>query len=185
MLRLLDFSIALTGLIFIFPVLLILVILGLFDTGVPLFCQERLGKNQRPFTLYKLRSMRENTISVASHLSNPDDITSFGRFLRRTKLDEIPQLLNVLRGDMSIVGPRPGLANQPDLTKARQKLGVFCVLPGITGLAQIKGIDMSMPEFLAKTDALMIKNMSVCNYIRYIGLTFVGNRKSDGIKRIS
>ena len=128
--------------------------------------------------------MRENTISVASHLSNPDDITSFGRFLRRTKLDEIPQLLNVLRGDMSIVGPRPGLANQPDLTKATKVRGI-CVLPGITGLAQIKGIDMSMPEFLAKTDALMIKNMSVCNYIRYIGLTFVGNRKSDGIKRIS
>ena len=126
--------------------------------------------------------MSEDTVSVASHLVNSPSITSLGRFLRKTKLDELPQLWNVLKGEMSLVGPRPGLPNQPELTAARKKLGVFEVRPGITGLAQVSGIDMSAPELLAKTDARMIAEMSVRNYFKYIFLTVLGKGSGDRVK---
>ena len=182
LMRLIDIFLSLFGLICTFPVLLILVIFCFFDTGAPIFRQKRLGKNQRPFMLIKFRTMRENTASVPTHLVSSDAITAFGRFLRRTKLDELPQLWNVLRGEMSFVGPRPGLPNQDSLTKARSIEGVYSVKPGITGLAQIMGIDMSTPELLARTDAQMIAEMSVMNYSRFIFLTLIGNGRGDRIK---
>lgn len=126
--------------------------------------------------------MRKNTASIASHLADASAITPLGHFLRRNKLDEIPQLWNVLKGEMSLVGPRPGLPNQIELTAAREKLGVFQVRPGITGLAQINGIDMSTPELLAQTDARMIAEMSVRNYFKYIVLTVLGKGSGDRIK---
>ena len=156
MIRVLDFLFAAVGMLVLSPLLIFLLILGWFDTRSPLFRQERVGKNQRSFTLVKFRTMRPNTASVASHLADASAITSFGRFLRRTKLDELPQLWNVLRGDMSLVGPRPCLFNQQDLIAERAKCAVFDARPGITGLAQIQGIDMSTPELLAKTDAEML-----------------------------
>ncbi len=107
MIRLLDFVFALFGLLFAFPFLVILYVIGLFDTGSPIFTQERVGRNKKPFTLVKFRTMKVDTASVASHLASSSSITSFGHFLRKTKLDELPQLWNVLKGEMSLVGPRP------------------------------------------------------------------------------
>ncbi len=162
--------------------LLLLLVIGFFDTGSPLFRQERVGRHRKPFTLVKFRTMAVDTASVATHLASASSVTSFGRFLRRTKLDELPQLWNVLKGEMSLVGPRPGLFNQNELTEARQQQGVFDVRPGITGLAQVNGIDMSTPEYLAQVDAQMIQQMSLVNYFRYIILTVTGKGTGDRIK---
>ncbi|WP_417448222.1 sugar transferase [Idiomarina abyssalis] len=182
MIKMLDFMFALLGLVLGFPILLMLYIVGLFDTGSPLFRQERVGRNKKPFVLIKFRTMRKDTASVASHLASTSSITKFGHFLRRTKLDELPQLWNVLKGDMSLVGPRPGLFNQDELTRARQEKGVFAVRPGITGLAQVNEIDMSTPELLAETDARMISSMNVKNYFKYIFMTVTGKGSGDRVK---
>ena len=111
MIRLLDLFFSFFGLLFTMPFLVILYIIGLFDTGSPIFRQERVGRNKKPFTLIKFRTMSVNTASVASHLASSASITPLGNFLRKTKLDELPQLWNVLKGEMSLVGPRPGLSN--------------------------------------------------------------------------
>jgi lipopolysaccharide/colanic/teichoic acid biosynthesis glycosyltransferase len=177
-----DFLFAVIGMLILSPLLILLLIIGWFDTRSPLFQQERVGKNQRSFTLVKFRTMRPNTASVASHLADASAITPFGRFLRQTKLDELPQLWNVLCGDMSLVGPRPCLVNQQDLIVERVARDVFSAQPGITGLAQIQGIDMSTPELLAKTDAEMLRQMSLFNYFRYIFLTILGKGAGDRVK---
>lgn len=183
MIRFLDFVFSISGLVFIFPIFIFLLVVGLFDTGSPLFLQERVGRSQKLFILVKFRTMSRDTASVASHLVSSSSVTSFGRFLRRTKLDELPQLWNVLKGDMSLVGPRPNLFNQKELIQARDALDVYSVRPGITGLAQIKDVDMSTPELLAKTDAEMISTMSVVNYFKYILLTVVGKGRGDTVGR--
>ena len=182
MIRLLDFLFAAIGLVFGSPILLLLILIGLFDTGSPIFRQQRLGRDQKPFTLIKFRTMRVDTASVATHLANASAITPFGHFLRRTKLDELPQLWNVLKGEMSLVGPRPGLPNQLELTAAREAHGVFKVRPGITGLSQVNEIDMSTPEKLAESDARMIANMSITNYFKYIIMTVLGKGSGDRIR---
>lgn len=181
MIRLLDLCFSFTGLILATPVLLVLTIIGFFDTGSPIFFQTRIGRYRKPFTLLKFRTMSVDTASVATHLASRSSITRFGHFLRRTKLDELPQLWNVLKGDMSLVGPRPGLFNQDELTEARSKRGVFDVRPGITGLSQISEIDMSTPELLAKTDEQMIKTMSLKSYFHYIVATALGKGAGDRI----
>ncbi len=181
MIRFFDVVFSLFGLVAGFPVLVILFVIGLFDTGSPLFRQERVGRHQKPFTLVKFRTMKKDTASVASHLANTASITKFGHFLRRTKLDELPQLWNVLKGEMSLVGPRPGLFNQPELTDARSAQGVFDVRPGITGLAQVSEIDMSTPELLAETDAKMIATLSIKDYFKYILMTVLGKGAGDRV----
>ena len=182
MIRLLDVVFSLLGLVFGFPALLVIYFLGLFDTGSPVFKQERIGRNQKPFTLIKFRTMSVDTASVASHLASTASITKMGAFLRKTKLDELPQLWNVLKGEMSLVGPRPGLFNQLELTQARDGRGVFSVRPGITGLAQVNDIDMSTPELLAETDAKMIRELSIKNYFKFIFQTVLGAGAGDRIK---
>ncbi|QUX94544.1 lipid carrier--UDP-N-acetylgalactosaminyltransferase [Marinomonas sp. CT5] len=182
MIRLLDLVFSLLGLMFCFPVLLVIYMIGLFDTGSPLFRQERVGRNKKPFVLVKFRTMSVDTASVASHLASTSSITKLGGFLRRTKLDELPQLWNVLKGEMSLVGPRPGLFNQTELTQARDVKGVFIVRPGITGLAQTSDIDMSTPDLLAETDAKMIRDMSLKNYFVYIIKTVTGSGAGDRVK---
>lgn len=177
-----DILFALLGLVFGFPMLLVIYLVGLFDTGSPLFRQERVGRHQKPFTLVKFRTMRVGTASVASHLAGTHAITPVGQFLRRTKLDELPQLWNVLKGEMSLVGPRPGLFNQRELLQARQQHGVFEARPGITGLAQVSGIDMSTPELLAQTDARMLQDLGVLAYFRYIWQTVLGAGQGDAVK---
>ncbi|MFY8298553.1 sugar transferase [Pseudoalteromonas sp. SS15] len=184
MLRILDFFLALFGLLFAFPFLVIIYIIGLFDTGSPIFTQERVGRNKKPFTLVKFRTMKVETASVASHLASTASITPLGGFLRKTKLDELPQLWNVLKGEMSLVGPRPGLFNQEELTVARDKQKVFDVRPGITGLSQVNEIDMSTPELLAKTDREMIETMNIGNYFKYIFMTVGGKGSGDRVKKL-
>lgn len=182
MIRFLDLFFSIIGLLccaFIFPPLFII---GFLDTGDPVFRQTRVGLKQKPFLLFKLRTMKLDTVPLPTHLASSDSVTTFGRFLRKTKLDELPQLWNVLKGDMSLVGPRPCLPDQHDLIKAREKLGVFSVRPGITGLAQINGIDMSRPELLAKTDAEMLDDFSIIQYFKYIFLTLVGKGSGDQIR---
>lgn len=182
MFRFFDFIFALLGLLFGSYILLVIYIISLFDTGSPLFRQERVGRNKKPFTLVKFRTMKVDTASVASHLASSSSITPFGRFLRKTKLDELPQLWNVLKGDMSLVGPRPNLFNQEELIAARDRLGVYDVVPGITGLAQVNQIDMSTPELLAETDRQMIKTLTVRNYFKYIFMTVTGSGQGDRVR---
>ena len=125
MTRILDIFFSLFGLIFLSPLLLLLWAIAWFDNRSPLFRQERVGRNQVPFVLVKFRTMRPDTVSVATHLADASAITPFGRFLRRTKLDELPQLWNVLWGHMSLVGPRPCLFNQRELIAHRAALGAI------------------------------------------------------------
>ena len=182
MIRLLDITFSLLGLVLGFPILLVLTVIGLFDTGSPLFQQQRVGRHKKPFTLVKFRTMEVDTASVASHLASAASITPFGHFLRRTKLDELPQLWNVLLGHMSLVGPRPCLFNQEELIKERAQRGVLEARPGITGLAQVNGIDMSTPVLLAETDAKMLSDLNVAVYFRFILMTVLGKGRGDRVR---
>lgn len=182
MIRLLDFVAAFLGLLLLWPILLFVTIIGLFDTGSPIFVQERVGRNKKPFKLIKFRTMSVETKSVASHLASNASITKMGAFLRKTKIDELPQLINVLKGEMSLVGPRPNLFNQHELIQERDAQGVYDVLPGITGLAQVQNIDMSTPKLLAETDKQMIDSLNLKDYFKYIMMTVAGSGSGDAVK---
>lgn len=181
MIRVCDVVLSLVGLVVGAPVLALLWALGWCDTRAPLFRQERVGRYQKPFILVKFRTMRPETASVATHLADASAITRLGHFLRRSKLDELPQLWNVLKGEMSLVGPRPCLPSQSELIAERDARGVFEARPGITGLAQIQGIDMSTPKLLASTDALMQQQMDIVAYFRYIIQTVAGSGRGDRV----
>ena len=183
MFRFFDLLFSVVGLITGFPILLAIYVFGLIDTGSPVFQQERVGKKQKPFVLVKFRTMNVNTESVASHLVSTTSITKIGGFLRKTKLDELPQLWNVLKGEMSLVGPRPNLYNQEELIEERDALGVYNVRPGITGLAQLNDIDMSMPKLLAETDAQMISSLTLGKYFKYIINTALGKGSGDRVAK--
>ncbi|MDM7483096.1 MAG: sugar transferase [Halomonas sp.] len=185
MIRVFDLVFSVLGLIIGLPIFLVLMIIGFFDTGSPLFRQQRVGRHKKPFTLVKFRTMKPDTASVASHLADASSITPFGRFLRRTKLDELPQLWNVLKGEMSLVGPRPCLFNQEELINERASRGVLDVRPGITGLAQVNDIDMSTPKLLAETDARMLASLTVGAYFRYIFQTVAGKGAGDRVRQDS
>ena len=161
MTRLFDVLLSLLGLSLGAPLLSILLMLGFFDTGSPLLRQKRVGRNRCLFTLVKFRTMRQDTAHVATHLADASAVTRWGAFLRRAKLDELPQLWNVLKGEMSLVGPRPCLPGQTELIDERARRGVFSARPGITGLAQVQGIDMSDPARLAEIDARMLRDFSL------------------------
>lgn len=182
MIRTCDVLLSLVGLILGAPILVAIYGIGLFDTGSPIFRQERVGRWKKPFTLIKFRTMKVDTASVASHLARRDSVTPFGRFLRRTKLDELPQLWNVFRGEMSLVGPRPCLVDQRELIAEREARGVLDARPGITGLAQINEIDMSTPRLLAETDEAMLGGLNIRQYFRYVALTVLGKGSGDRIK---
>ena len=173
MIRIFDLIFSLIGLIFLTPLIIFIYLIGLFDNGSPLFIQKRVGINLELFLLVKFRTMPIDTKSLGTHLTKNVKLTRYGYFLRRTKLDEIPQLLNVFLGQMSFVGPRPCLLNQKRLINERKKRGIFKVRPGITGLAQISGINMKTPKLLSKTDLKMIKKMSLSNYFYYIYRTIL------------
>lgn len=165
------------------PLLSIIFILCLMDTGSPIFSQERVGKNKNPIRIFKFRTMYLGTESVGTHLVSSSTVTKMGRFLRKTKLDELPQLWNVLKGEMSLVGPRPSLFNQTELLNERSRRGVLSVLPGITGLAQLSNIDMSTPTLLAETDAKMLKDFTIFSYFTYLFHTLLGKGRGDKVRK--
>ena len=180
--RLLDLLFSALGLLMLWPVLLVICIIGWMETRSPIFRQKRVGRNQKPFVLVKFRTMRPDTGSVATHFADACAITPLGSFLRRTKLDELPQLWNVLKGEMSLVGPRPCLFNQEELIQERAARNVFEMRPGITGLAQVQEIDMSTPKLLAETDAQMLETLCTRDYFRYIFMTVAGKGAGDRVK---
>ena len=178
-LRTVDLLCAFAGLILFSPLFVIVPIVCFFDSGQAFFLQTRVGKNKKPFTMWKFCTMAVATEWLPTHQIDQSSITPTSKFLRRTKLDELPQLINVLRGEMSLVGPRPCLFIQTELIGARDALGVFDVLPGITGLAQINGIDMSDPERLAEWDKKMIKKQTIAGYFECLFRTFMGSDAGD------
>ena len=182
LLRTLDIIFSLTGIIISSPVMILICIVGFIDSGSPVFFQQRVGRYRQTFTLMKFRTMAIDTSSVGTHLVDSTAVTKLGVFLRKTKLDELPQLFNVLAGHMSLVGPRPCLPNQVGLVEERDKRGVYIVRPGITGLAQVNEVDMSTPRKLARYDAIMIKQLTPCLYFQLIMATGFGKGAGDRVK---
>lgn len=168
-LRFFDLLISIIGLLVCMPIFIVLFIACFIDTQDPIFLQIRLGKNKVPFTIFKFRTMKHGTPNIATHLVEANHITRLGKFLRKYKFDELPQLLNVFIGNMSMVGPRPCLIDQTKLISERDLLGVFSVKPGITGLAQLNGIDMEDPVQLAITDKEMLNSLNLLSYMSYVG----------------
>lgn len=154
-------------------ILILIVVVRRNSSGPGIFAQTRVGLGERNFTCYKLRTMSVGAPSVGTHDIGDNFTTPVGRWLRRSKLDELPQLFNVVRGDMSLVGPRPCLPNQTDLIEERRRLGVFAVRPGVTGLGQITGVDMSNPSKLAAVDAEYIRTRTLLGDIVIMFRTIV------------
>lgn len=178
--RTVDIAFALAVLI-VFPWLLLAIWLAvkLTSPGPGLFVQDRVGRHQQVFRCYKFRTMRTGTENAASHMVSRDAATPVGRFLRRVKLDELPQVINLLRGELSLVGPRPSLPSQTELIAARAARGVFSMLPGITGWAQINDVDMSDPDRLARFDQQYFFRRSLIFDMRILLDTFLGKGRAD------
>ena len=176
---------AFIGLILLSPIFLILIILIKLDSKGPIFFkQKRIGRHKKHFNILKFRTMKIDTPKdTPTHLlKNPDQyITRLGRFLRKSSLDELPQIINILKGDMSIIGPRPALWNQYDLIEERDKYNVHKLYPGITGYAQIKGRDTLPIPDKAKLDGYYVKHISLWLDIKIFILTFVSVFRSDGV----
>lgn len=180
--RAFDLLVALLALIVLGPLLGLLVALVRLDSPGPgIFRQARVGRFERPFVCYKLRTMRTGTRNAPSHEVGQAALTRLGGVLRRTKLDELPQLCNVVRGQMSFVGPRPCLPSQTELIAARRERGVFEIRPGITGIAQVAGVDMSEPERLAELDARYLATRSLRTDIGLIARTALGAGGGDRV----
>lgn len=162
------------GLIIIFPFIFFAALAIVIEDGTPIFfIQERVGINQSVFQIIKIRTLKKESPNIGTHLIDKKYQLVSGRLLRKLKLDEFPQLINVIKGDINLIGPRPGLLSQKDLVKSRIMHDVFKVKPGITGLSQILGYDMSNPSKLAEVDRIYIENKSF--YIDFLILigTFV------------
>lgn len=183
--RIIDFILSLIGLIILSPIFLILAIIIKLDSKGPvLFKQKRVGKNKKYFYILKFRTMRTDTPKdMPTHmLENPDVfITKVGKFLRKTSLDELPQIINILKGEMSIIGPRPALWNQYDLIEERDKYGANDITPGLTGWAQINGRDELPIGVKAKYDGEYVERMSLRMDIKCFFSTIVSVLKSDGV----
>ena len=181
--RSLDVVAAAAGLVLGAPLLALASAAVRFETkGSPIFAQVRVGTNGRLFTCYKLRTMYAGTSNLPTHQTQKSAVTPLGVHLRRWKIDELPQLYNVLMGDMSLVGPRPCLPSQVSLIRAREQMGVHRVLPGITGLAQVRGIDMSEPDKLAAVDAEYARTATFLGDMKLVMATIVG--QGLGVDRI-
>lgn len=183
--RIMDFLLSLIGIILLLPLFIILALLVKLTSKGPIFFkQKRIGKNKKLFTMLKFRTMRINTPKdTPTHmLENPEQwITKIGKFLRKTSLDELPQILNILIGQMSIVGPRPALWNQNDLIEERDKYNANSIRPGLTGYAQIHGRDELPIVDKAKLDGYYIKKMGLWFDIRIFFGTMKSIFKSEGV----
>jgi O-antigen biosynthesis protein WbqP len=182
LIRTIDIFAALFGLVILAPFVLIIAFILFIEHGKPFFIQKRVGKNQRLFTLIKFRSMSPKAANLPTHEISADLITKTGKFIRATKLDELPQLWNVLKGEMSLVGPRPCLPTQEELISERASRNVFSLRPGITGPAQVQNIDMSTPKKLAEEDSQMVNNLKVSDYFKYVLMTATGSGQGDKVR---
>lgn len=182
--RFFDATLALVGLL---PAVLVSALLAIpiwLETRAnPLFIQTRVGRHGKPFHLVKLRTMRPDTLHRASHEVGATQITRTGRILRKTKLDELPQIWNVLVGEMSFVGPRPCLPSQQELIAEREQRGVQMLRPGITGPAQVAGLDMSTPARLAIADSTYLGPWSLARDLRLLIQTAFGSGRGDAANR--
>lgn len=184
--RFFDLIVSCSVLPFAIPICLVAAVaIWLECKASPFFWQVRLGRNETPFRLLKLRTMAVDTIQAASHEVNQKQILNVGRIIRAIKIDEIPQLWNVLTGDMSLVGPRPGLPLQQELTAARRVFNVFELMPGITGVSQTAGIDMSSPWDVAKLDATYNQSWRVDRDLNILFRTILGRGSGDAATKNS
>jgi len=162
------------GLLIIAPIICIVSIAVMLEDGYPFFFkQKRIGLDQKTFTIYKVRTLKKNAPQVGTHDLSDDFQLKTGKIIRKFKLDEFPQLINVLKGDINLIGPRPGLISQTELEDARLLHGIHKIKPGITGLSQILGYDMSNPQLLAQIDLQYIKNKSFKIDIIILIATFI------------
>ncbi|MDF1859549.1 MAG: sugar transferase [Verrucomicrobiales bacterium] len=181
---LIEKLLAAVGLVCASPVLLLLwPLIALTSKGPVIFRQERVGRDRKTFFCYKFRTMAMGTKQAGTHEVSASAVTSIGRILRATKLDELPQLWNILKGEMSFVGPRPCLPSQEELIDEREERGVFSILPGVTGLGQIRGIDMSEPRRLAECDAEYVNSRSPGGDIGIIWKTLTGSGRGDRVSK--
>ncbi|UDM78967.1 sugar transferase [Vagococcus fluvialis] len=183
--RIVDFLLSLLGIIVLSPILLILVIAIKIDSKGPvIFTQKRVGKNKKLFNIYKFRTMKIDTPKeMPTHLLENSDffITKVGKFLRKMSLDELPQLFNILKGDMAVIGPRPALWNQDDLIEERDKYGANDIRPGLTGWAQINGRDELEIDYKAQLDGYYVERESFSMDVKCFFGTIVSVFKSDGV----
>ena len=161
--------------------LLVWIVIRMSSAGPGLFAQDRVGQHAAVFTCYKFRTMQVGTVQAGTHEISTHAVTKLGGLLRKTKLDELPQVWNILRNEMSVVGPRPCLPVQAELIEERRRCNVFDVKPGITGLAQINDIDMSNPKQLAKWDSRYIKLQSLLTDFKILVLTLTGSGTGDRV----
>lgn len=180
-----DFLLSLAGIIVLSPIFLILCLAIKIDSKGPvIFKQKRVGKNKTHFYIYKFRTMKVDTPKeTPTHLlSNPDFfITRVGKFLRKTSLDELPQLFNILKGDMAVIGPRPALWNQYDLIEERDKYHANDIRPGLTGLAQISGRDELEIDYKARLDGQYTANITPWMDLKCFFGTIISVFKSEGV----
>lgn len=178
--------IILVALLPILPFLCVLFLIIIIEDGMPaIFIQERVGFQKKIFRLFKVRTMKNNTLQAGTHDIDQTQVLRCGKIIRKFKLDEFLQLINVLKGDINLVGPRPSLANQTQLVLERDKLGIYAIKPGITGLSQVCGYDMSDPKKLAFVDKIYIKHQSFSLDFKILISTFTGIFKKDLKKRFS
>ena len=176
--------IILVALLPILPFLCVLFLVIIIEDGMPaIFIQERVGFQKKIFRLFKVRTMKNNTLQAGTHDIDQTQVLRCGKIIRKFKLDEFLQLINVLKGDINLVGPRPSLANQTQLVLERDKLGIYAIKPGITGLSQVCGYDMSDPKKLAFVDDLYIKHQTFVLDFKILISTFTGIFKKDLKKR--
>lgn len=182
--RLFDITFSLCALLVLaIPIIVIALLVKLTSKGPIFYWSDRIGQNNKIFRMPKFRTMHTGTPTVATHLlSDPDHyLTTIGKFLRRTSMDELPQLLNILVGEMSFVGPRPALFNQEDLIGLRTKKGIHQLTPGLTGWAQINGRDELPIPVKVEFDEYYLKNRSLVFDLQIIFWTFLKVSKSEGV----
>jgi lipopolysaccharide/colanic/teichoic acid biosynthesis glycosyltransferase len=181
--RAIDYGFALGILLFLWWLLIACwIAIRLTSPGRAIFCQPRVGRYGKIFTCYKFRTMWRGMPQVGTHQISAEAVTPLGRLMRRTKIDELPQIWNLLHGEMSLVGPRPCLPSQQELVDLRTALGVLTVRPGITGLAQVQGVDMSDAERLAQLDAYYVRTRSVRLDVDIIIKTLRGTGSRDYVR---